>query len=121
MSTVQDSFKQVWETYTSAWRAETEAQKREIFSRSLAENVEYNDPLVATKGWDELLNYMIEFHKQIPGGHFVSNSFLCHHDQSITTWNMCDGSGAVVGEGISYGQYNDTGKLVRMTGFFETP
>lgn len=28
---------------------------------------------------------------------------------------------AVVGEGISYGEYDTRGKLVAMTGFFEVP
>ena len=35
--------------------------------------------------------------------------------------NMVDGSGQVIGEGVSYGRYNDQNRLVAMTGFFETP
>lgn len=114
-------FKQIWETYASAWKAETAAQKQEIFAQCLAQDVTYTDPLAATKGWDELAEYMLEFHKQIPGGHFVSTYFLAHHDRSIVKWDMCAADGTKVGEGMSFGQYNAEGKLTAMTGFYETP
>lgn len=81
----------------------------------------YNDPLIKTIGWDELLPYMLDFHKQVPGGHFITTYFLAHHDQSIAKWEMKNGQNEVIGEGVSYGQYNDSGKLISMTGFFETP
>ena len=70
--------------------------------------------------WDELINYMLDFHKQVPGGHFVTNYFLAHNDQSIAKWEMKNGEAQVIGEGISYGKYNKNGKLISMTGFFET-
>lgn len=114
-------FKNIWETYASAWKAETVAQKLAIFEQCLTEDCTYTDPLAQTKGWVELSAYMLDFHKQIPGGHFVSTYFLAHHGKSIVKWDMCAGDGSKVGEGISYGQYNADGKLVAMTGFYETP
>ncbi len=74
-----------------------------------------------TTGWDALVAYMLDFHKQIPGGHFVTSYFLAHNKQSIAKWEMRNGEDAVMGEGISYGKYNEAGKLISMTGFFETP
>lgn len=114
-------FKTIWETYTSAWKAETASEKQVIFEQSLAKGAIYTDPLAVTNGWDELIGYMLEFHKQIAGGHFVTTYFLAHNQKSIAKWDMCAADGTKIGEGISYGQYNDDGKLTAMTGFYETP
>lgn len=110
-----------WETYTSSWQIESPDAKKALFEQCLNFECEYNDPLVKTKGWDELLVYMHDFHEKIPGGHFVTTYFLSHNNQSIAKWIMKSGNGAVMGEGISYGKYSSEGVLVSMTGFFELP
>ncbi len=109
----------IWETYAAAWKAETADEKRALFEQSLAANCQYTDPTIQTNGYEELLAYMLGFHQQVPGGHFVTTSFACHHQQSLTQWNMLAGNGEKVGEGCSYGRYNDEGELVAMTGFFD--
>jgi len=118
---MDSNFKEVWESYTSSWKAETADDKRAIFKKCLEPSCEYNDPLIKTIGWEELLGYMLEFHKQIPGGYFVTKYFLAHSGKSIARWDMLGGDGSVLGEGISYGQYSPQGKLISMTGFFEVP
>lgn len=110
-----------WETYTSSWKAGTKEEKQALFEKSLIPECQYNDPLTLTQGWDELQVYMLDFHQQIPGGHFVTTYFLSHSDKSIARWEMRSANEAVLGEGISYGEYNTAGKLVTMTGFFEPP
>lgn len=112
---------ETWETYASSWKAQTPTQKQELYRKSLSPQARYTDPLMATRGWDELLQYMQQFHQQVPGGHFVTTYFLEHHGRSIARWNMVDGGGNVLGDGISYGEYGDDGKLVAMTGFFDPP
>ena len=109
-----------WETYTTAWKATTADEQRALFTQSLDPHCVYNDPNTAARGWQELAAYMDAFHQQVPGGHFQTKTFTNHHQQSIATWNMLDGTGQVIGEGTSYGKYNDHGKLVAMTGFFAT-
>lgn len=113
-------FKATWETYSASWKAPTEAQKRELFAASLDPSCQYTDPLTQRNGWDDLCAYMADFHKQVPGGHFVTTYFLAHNDRSIARWDMKNGDNDVVGHGISYGAYNDAGKLVEMTGFYDT-
>lgn len=114
-------FEKTWEAYTSSWKVELVVDKRMIFEECLDGECVYNDPLVKTTGWDALLAYMLDFHTQIPGGHFVTSYFLAHNQQSIAKWEMRNGKNTVMGEGISYGKYNESGKLISMTGFFETP
>lgn len=118
---MENNYRETWENYTSSWKSADDNEKRELYKKSLADECTYTDPLTATKGWDELLTYMNEFHKQIPGGHFETTNFMTHHNRSIAQWNMKSGDGTVLGTGISYGQYNDSGKLIAMVGFYEVP
>lgn len=115
------NFQDTWETYTSAWKAENTSDKRALFRNSLDPSCQYNDPLIKTKGWDALESYMLDFHRQIPGGHFVTTYFLAHSNKSIARWEMRNAENVKLGDGISYGEYNASGKLVSMTGFFEAP
>jgi hypothetical protein len=120
-SDVNNAYQKTWEAYTSSWQAETSDEKRAIFKESLDADCEYTDPLIKTKGWDELITYMLSFHHQVPGGYFVTKYFLAHNNQSIAKWDMKNSEHQIIGEGISYGKYNERGKLIVMTGFFETP
>ncbi|MEM7344846.1 MAG: nuclear transport factor 2 family protein [Chloroflexota bacterium] len=115
------NFKETWETYVSSWKVETAAEKRAIFEKALAPNCHYQYPLASTTNWDELVAYMLDFHQQIPGGHFVTTYFAHHNDKSIATWQMKSGDNIVLGNGISYGEYNVQGVLTSMIGFFEVP
>jgi hypothetical protein len=111
----------VWETYASAWKAEGAAAKRAVLARSVAANGVYRDPLAECKGHEALIAYMLEFHQQVPGGHFATTYFLAHHGRSIAKWNMLSQDGQKIGDGVSYGEYGPDGQLVAMTGFFDPP
>jgi hypothetical protein len=110
-----------WDKYASAWKEVTAQGKVDALSQSVTSACVYIDPTAIAKGHEELIAYMRAFHQQVPGGHFVTTYFLAHHNVSIAKWNMVSGDGAVLGDGLSYGQYNEQGMLVAMTGFFETP
>lgn len=118
---MKTSHKDQWDSYSAAWKVSTEAEKRALFEKCLAPDCVYRDPLAVAEGWDALVSYMLEFHKMIPGGHFVTREFKSHNDRSIAEWDMCAGDGSVVGVGISYGEYNEAGQLVSLAGFFDTP
>lgn len=110
-----------WEIYVASWKAETAAEKRNLYEKCLSPNCQYNDPLTVTKGWNDLEAYMLDFHQQIPGGNFVTTYFLAHSDKSIARWKMRNADNQTLGEGISYGEYDSDGKLTSLTGFFESP
>jgi len=118
---MKDDFQATWEQYTSAWKEESAENKLNIFKQCLDRSCQYNDPVVKTTGYDELSAYMLDFHKQIAGGHFVTQYFLAHSNKSIARWEMRNDKNELLGDGISYGEYNEAGKLISMTGFFETP
>ena len=81
----------------------------------------YRDPLTSVEGHAALIDYMVGFHQQVPGGSFRTTSFRAHSARSCATWHLCDAAGAVIGDGISYGEYAADGKLLAMTGFFDVP
>ena len=108
-----------WDRYTSAWKAVDAKEKAAALATSVAPTCVYTDPLVQVDGHEALVDYMLGFHQQMPGAWFETTWFLSHHDRSIARWNMRSGEGTVVGEGISYGVYDEQGMLVAMTGFFE--
>ncbi len=110
-----------WETYALAWKDTAKQSKLNRLKQVVDEACIYRDPTTETKGHAALVDAMLGFHQQIPGGYFDTVYFLAHHDRSIARWQMKNGAGLVVGEGISYGEYNREGKLVAMTGFFDSP
>ena len=113
--------RRTWEAYTAAWKPENQVRRRNLFEQTLSPDCEYRDPLVHAVGWDALDDYMQNFHRQVPGGHFVTTWFVAHHDRSIATWEMRGADGSVLGHGVSYAEYADDGKLRAMNGFFDTP
>jgi hypothetical protein len=115
-----DGKRETWETYVSAWKETSGDGKRAALIASVAPACVYRDPLTQADGHDALIAYMLGFHQQVPGGHFETTYFLAHHDRSIAKWRMRSGDGTVVGEGVSYGEYDAHGKLSAMTGFFDT-
>ena len=112
---------EIWETYASAWKAESTDEKRSLLEKAVLDDCTYTDPTTQRNGHHELIEYMMEFHDQVPGGHFVTTYFLEHHARCIVKWEMRDGDGTVLGDGLSYGTFSANGNLETMTGFFETP
>ena len=115
------NYETIWSTYTSSWRATTRAERMKFFAEALSNSCVYTDPLTKREGYEGLSEYMDEFQRQIPGGHFKTKWFLAYRGQSIALWDMLAGDGTKMGEGASYGTYDASGKLTSMTGFFEKP
>jgi len=116
---MQIDHNQMWETYVSAWKSGSVDRVRRLLEASLAQGCSYQDPLVKVSGLDDLMTYMSNFHQQVAGGHFVTRRFRFHHGQSVAQWDMLDGDGKVIGDGVSVGNYNEAGRLVTITGFFD--
>ena len=121
MTTSQMNERETWETYAKSWKVPTPGEKRALYEAALSPTCTYTDPLHIARGWDELEAYMLEFHQQIPGGHFVTDTFLTHHGRGIAHWRMLDGDGVEQGTGTSYCEFGGDGKLIAMTGFFQAP
>lgn len=115
------NYRSTWETYVSAWKEASATQKQTALAVSVQPGCVYRDPLASTTGYEALVNYMLTFHLQVPGGYFETTWFLAHHGRSIAKWNMRSGDGAILGEGVSYAEYGQDGRLASIAGFFEAP
>ncbi len=113
--------KTTWLAYAESWKVSSAEEKRALYEQALMPDCVYRDPLMEARGWDALLAYMQDFHRQIPGGHFVTTEFRAHHGRCLAQWQMRDGAGEVHGVGTSYGEFDPSGRLRSMTGFFEVP
>ena len=118
---MSDKLRDTWERYVSAWKTTSTSAREAIFTSTLATDNSYTDPLIQTKGHEQLAQYMEQFHQQFPGCYFKTHYFLAHHNCSIARWHMVNGNDEIMSEGISYGTYNDKGLLTTETGFYETP
>ena len=113
--------RQTWDTYTAAWQAPGADAKAQALRSCVDGDCVYRDPLVVAEGHAALVDYMLGFHQQVPGGFFRTTTFRAHDARSAATWQMCSADGGVLGEGISYAEYGADDKLVAMIGFFDVP
>lgn len=111
----------VWETYVRSWKVTTDDGKRALLEASLSPDCLYQDPLVRAEGWDDLVSYALDFHARFPGAHFVTQRFMAHDRHGVARWEMQAVDGSVLGDGISYVEFGEGGKIAKMIGFFETP
>jgi len=110
-----------WANYTASWRSDTPEARQAIFRQALAPECVYTDPLAVANGWAELLTYMEHFNQQFPGAGFETTRFFAHRGRSVAQWNMVAADGTVLSDGTSYAEYDDAGRLVTMTGFYDVP
>ena len=110
-----------WETYVASWKAPTRKDKCALLQRALAVGCAYTDPLAQTRNWEQLMEYMAQFHEQSPGSHFVTMEFATHHGRSLAKWEMRDAQDNTISEGVGYGEYDSDGKLVSISNFFQVP
>lgn len=82
-------------------------------------SIRYSDPLASTNSQDELLGYMEQFHLQSNGAYFVTRKFLQHGQSSAANWDLLSQKGDKIGEGISFGRYDQNGLLVETSAFYE--
>ena len=116
-----EQHRQTWEAYAAAWQLPDAEGKARALRATVDPGCVYRDPLTNAEGHAALIDYMIGFHQQVPGGYFKTTSFRAHGARSVAVWNMCDAGGAVIGDGISYGEYAADGKLLAICGFFDVP
>lgn len=114
-----NNYRKTWDTYTKSWKSTKLSEKIEFFKQSLTPICTYTDPLASTQDWDSLVEYMEDFHKQVPGGYFETVDFMAHHNKSLVKWNMLNQTGNKIGDGYSFAKYDDEGLLVEIVGFYK--
>jgi hypothetical protein len=108
--------------YAQAWNEPDEAKRRKLLEAAWAADGTYTDPTAHVEGRAALVAHIAGFHQQMPGARIRATSGIdVHHGRLRFTWAMDDAHGAVVVEGIDFGELAPDGRLARIVGFFGPP
>lgn len=117
----QFDFREIWESYADLWKTEDEDHKRQKLSKILTGDFRYTDPRSETIGHDALINVILDFNNTVPGAYFSTTRFMTHNNRSVATWEMKSVNAETLGSGISYAEYDQSGKLMAISGFYDLP
>ncbi|MCP5366798.1 MAG: nuclear transport factor 2 family protein [Hyphomicrobiales bacterium] len=105
--------------YCGAWLETDGAARRALLDRAWGDGATYQDPTADVTGRDALDAHIAGFHAHAPGARILITSAVdSHHGQLRFTWKMVGADGAVVVEGIDFGELGADGRLARIVGFF---
>ena len=116
-----EAYLKTWNTYQQAWGPIEDAERRDLLSQSVADDIAYNDPASQVEGLDALAARIAATQRQYPGASFRNHGFLEHHGQGLFHWSMYDKDGTEFVKGSSFARFGKDGRLTQATGFFETP
>lgn len=114
------SFRATWDKYTTVLNAASREEKGLALAECAIADVAYTDPMMSIRGADALVGYMLSLFEMNPGGTFETTSFLAHHGRSLAKWDVKNASGVRVGEGSSYAEYDESGRISSVAVFFVT-
>ena len=107
--------------YGAAWLETDEQQRRAFLETAWADDGVYNDPLDIVVGRSALGEHIGATQAMLPGVRTaVTSEPVRHHDSAFFRWSMTDPAGAVLLTGFDVVQFDDAGRILRLTGFFDT-
>jgi hypothetical protein len=106
-------------TYASAWMETDESARRRALQAAWADDGAYCDPTALVEGREALVKHIGGFHAQMPAHRLVVTSGVDeHHGFLRFTWAIQNSDGALVLEGVDFGELAGDGRLRRIVGFF---
>ncbi len=106
--------------YGAAWLATDEQDRLALLARAWAPDGVYCDPLDLVTGREALAAHIAATQASLAGGRVeVTGEPTRHHDSALFHWRITDASGATVLTGLDVVQFDDAGRIRRLTGFFD--
>jgi hypothetical protein len=106
--------------YGAAWLATDEAERLALLETAWAPHAVYCDPVDRITGRQALSVHIATTQAMLDGGLVeVTSEPVRHHDSAFFRWTMTDKAGATVLSGWDVVQLDDTGRIARLTGFFD--
>jgi hypothetical protein len=107
--------------YGAAWLETDPAARLRLLELAWAPEAVYSDPLAHVPGRDALSAHIGATQAAMPGARIeVTGEPVRHHDSAFFRWTMSDASGAVVMTGFDVVQLDESGRIARLTGFFDS-
>jgi len=108
--------------YGQAWLEPDEDRRRALLERAWAPDAVYCDPLDLVVGRTALDTHIAAFQQSMAGGRVdIVSEAVRHHDSAHFRWAISDASGTEVLTGFDVVQLDDSGRITRLTGFFDAP
>ena len=107
--------------YGAAWLEGDEQRRLDLLETAWAADAVYCDPLDEVRGRQALAAHIATTQAMLPGGRVeVVTEPVRHHDSAFFRWTMSDGNGDTVLTGFDVVQLDGDGRIVRLTGFFDS-
>jgi len=106
--------------YIAAWNEGDESRRRELVSRTFADDATYLDPLVSSEGTDGIATMIGAVQQQFPGFRFrLAGPVDGHHNQARFGWELGpDGAPAPI-VGFDVAVSDDSGRIQTVLGFLD--
>ena len=107
------------DTYIASWNETDAERRRELVSRTWAEDATYVDPLMSGEGIDGIDAMIAGVQQQYPGHRFeLADGPDAHHDRVRFSWHLVGDAGPIA-TGFDFGTLTEDGRLRDVTGFLE--
>lgn len=108
--------------YCDAWNETDPAKRDAMLAAVWADDGVYSDPTVQAVGRGELGTHIGRVLARSPDSRIVRTSRVdAHHGLLRFTFARVAATGAVMRDGIDFGEVSEDGRLRRITGFFGAP
>ncbi len=107
-----------WQIYSQAWSEPNTVKRKGLLGKCLDPEAVYSDPSGKADGIEEISEYMKQFQLLFPDCSFMTVNQKVHNQQSLTDWHLLNLGGEIMMKGTSFGEYDDKGRLLKMSGFF---
>ena len=109
------------DAYGAAWLETDPERCAALLEIAWAEDAIYCDPVDHVAGRAALADHIDHTQTMLPGGRVeVTTEPIRHHDSAFFRWAMIDGDGSTVLTGFDVVQLDASGRIGRLTGFFDT-
>jgi hypothetical protein len=106
--------------YGAAWLETDAPQRVDLLERAWAPDAVYCDPVDYVAGRQALSEHIAATQTALPGGRVeITTDPVRHHDSAFFRWSMTDSAGVTVLSGFDVVQLDDSGRIARLTGFFD--
>ncbi len=110
---------QLIDRYIDAWNETDPGRRRDLITRTYAEDASYVDPAGQGRGQDAIGTMILGVQQRFPGHSFRRTSDVdAHNDRARFNWELAPADGPPIVRGIDFVEHAD-GRLRAVTGFFE--
>jgi len=113
-----DSYISCLEKMLAVWNTNDAAEKRALTEAALEHNVHFVDPNHNIIGREAFLNMVQEVQDQIPGAKYSRTSEIGFQNNHCRYHWAIHMNGDLLTPGFDVTEVNDTGKIVKVIGFF---